>query len=61
MSNAARTEHRGLYMENGSGGLMSDLTFHGSAFGMWLSCQQFTIRDVKITNDAVSAIYQEWN
>ncbi|KAF7372867.1 Glucan 1,3-beta-glucosidase [Mycena sanguinolenta] len=49
-----------LFMENGSGGFMSDLTFDGGAFGMWISNQQFTIRNVKITN-AVSAIYQWWD
>ncbi|KAJ7310028.1 glycoside hydrolase family 55 protein [Mycena albidolilacea] len=60
MSSAAGTKHQGIFMENGSGGFMSDLTFDGGAFGMWLSNQQFTIRNVKITN-AVSAIYQLWN
>jgi hypothetical protein len=33
---------------------------HSGAFGKWLSNQQFTIRNVQITN-AVSAIYQLWN
>ncbi|KAJ7821385.1 pectate lyase superfamily protein-domain-containing protein [Mycena olivaceomarginata] len=60
MSKAAGTKHQGIFMENGSGGFMSDLTFDGGAFGMWISNQQFTIRNVKITN-AVSAIYQQWN
>ncbi|KAF7311924.1 Glucan 1,3-beta-glucosidase [Mycena indigotica] len=60
MSAASGTRHQGIFMENGSGGFMSDLTFNGGAFGMWLSNQQFTIRNVKITN-AVSAIYQLWN
>ncbi|KAF7311919.1 Glycoside hydrolase family 55 protein [Mycena indigotica] len=60
MSSASGTRHQGIFMENGSGGFMSDLTFNGGAFGMWLSNQQFTIRNVKITN-AVSAIYQLWN
>ncbi|KAJ7186422.1 glycoside hydrolase family 55 protein [Mycena filopes] len=59
-SKAAGTNHQGVFMENGSGGFMSDLTFDGGAFGMWISNQQFTIRNVVITN-AVSAIYQEWN
>ncbi|KAF7368475.1 Glucan 1,3-beta-glucosidase [Mycena venus] len=60
MYKASSTHHQGIYMENGSGGFMSDLTFDGGAFGMWISNQQFTIRNVKITN-AVSAIYQLWN
>ncbi|KAJ7800468.1 exo-beta-1,3-glucanase [Mycena olivaceomarginata] len=41
MSSAAGTKHQGIFMENGSGGFMSDLTFDGGAFGMWLSNQQF--------------------
>ncbi|KAJ6462236.1 glycoside hydrolase family 55 protein [Mycena sanguinolenta] len=60
MSSATGTKHQGVFMENGSGGFMSDLTFDGGAFGMWISNQQFTIRNVQITN-AVSAIYQLWN
>ncbi|KAF7368568.1 Glucan 1,3-beta-glucosidase [Mycena venus] len=60
MNAASGTMHQGIYMENGSGGFMSDLTFTGGAFGMWVSNQQFTIRNVQITN-AVSAIYQLWN
>ncbi|KAJ7739000.1 pectate lyase superfamily protein-domain-containing protein [Mycena metata] len=59
-SAATGTKHQGIFMENGSGGFMSDLTFNGGAFGMWISNQQFTIRNVQITNTA-SAIYQEWN
>ncbi|KAJ7241628.1 pectate lyase superfamily protein-domain-containing protein [Mycena rebaudengoi] len=54
------TKHQGLFAENGSGGFMSDLTFDGGAFGMWISNQQFTIRNVKITN-AATAIYEQWN
>ncbi|KAJ7079290.1 pectate lyase superfamily protein-domain-containing protein [Mycena belliarum] len=36
MSSASGTKHQGVYMENGSGGFMSDLTFDGGAFGLWL-------------------------
>ncbi|KAJ7227992.1 pectate lyase superfamily protein-domain-containing protein [Mycena haematopus] len=60
MSTAPGNNHQGIYGENGSGGFMSDLTFDGGAFGMWLSSQQFTIRNVKISR-AVSAIYQWWD
>ncbi|KAF7360849.1 Glucan 1,3-beta-glucosidase [Mycena sanguinolenta] len=60
MSSATGTRHQGIFMENGSGGFMSDLTFDGGAFGMWISNQQFTIRNVQISN-AISAIYQKWN
>ncbi|KAJ6556359.1 pectate lyase superfamily protein-domain-containing protein [Mycena capillaripes] len=54
------TNHQGLFAENGSGGFMSDLTFDGGKFGMWISNQQFTIRNVHITN-AATAIYEQWN
>ncbi|KAJ7265334.1 glycoside hydrolase family 55 protein, partial [Mycena rebaudengoi] len=54
------TNHQGLFAENGSGGFMSDLTFDGGKFGMWISNQQFTIRNVKITN-AATAIFEQWN
>ncbi|KAK7052591.1 glucan 1,3-beta-glucosidase [Favolaschia claudopus] len=54
------TQHQGLFSENGSGGFMSDLTFDGGLYGMWISNQQFTIRNVKITN-AGTAIFEAWN
>ncbi|KAJ7653050.1 pectate lyase superfamily protein-domain-containing protein [Mycena rosella] len=60
MSSAPGTKHQGVYAENGSGGFMSDLTFDGGAFGLWISNQQFTVRNIKITN-AGTAIYQQWN
>ncbi|KAJ6522087.1 glycoside hydrolase family 55 protein [Mycena vulgaris] len=60
MSAASGTKHQGIFMENGSGGFMSDLTFDGGAFGLWISNQQFTIRNVKISN-AGTAVYQLWN
>ncbi|KAJ7061666.1 glycoside hydrolase family 55 protein [Mycena amicta] len=60
MNAASGTKHQGIFMENGSGGFMSDLTFTGGAFGMWISNQQFTIRNVQITN-AATAVYQLWN
>ncbi|KAJ7832076.1 glycoside hydrolase family 55 protein [Mycena olivaceomarginata] len=50
VSSAAGTKHQGIFMENGSGGFMSDITIDGGAFGMWVSNQQFTIRRVTITN-----------
>ncbi|KAJ7216702.1 pectate lyase superfamily protein-domain-containing protein [Mycena rebaudengoi] len=54
------TNHQGLFAENGSGGFMSDLTFDGGKFGMWISNQQFTIRNVQITNSG-TAIFEQWN
>ncbi|KAJ7507380.1 exo-beta-1,3-glucanase [Mycena galericulata] len=60
MSTASGNKHQGIYMENGSGGFMADLSFNGGAFGMWISNQQFTIHNVVITN-ADTGIYQLWN
>ncbi|KAF8072070.1 exo-beta-1,3-glucanase [Lyophyllum atratum] len=60
MSQVAGNRHQGIFMENGSGGFMADLSFNGGAFGMWISNQQFTIQNVQITNAAVG-IYQLWN
>ncbi|WYZ42188.1 hypothetical protein EsH8_V_001083 [Colletotrichum jinshuiense] len=36
------TTHQGIYMENGSGGFMSDLVFVGGNFGAYFGNQQFT-------------------
>ncbi|KAJ6524176.1 exo-beta-1,3-glucanase [Mycena capillaripes] len=56
----ANTKHQGIFAENGSGGFMSDITIDGGAFGMWISNQQFTIRNVEISN-AATAIFEQWN
>ncbi|KAF8162403.1 exo-beta-1,3-glucanase [Mycena galopus ATCC 62051] len=60
MSTAIGNKHQGIFMENGSGGFMADLSFNGGAFGMWISNQQFTIHNVVITN-ADTAVYVLWN
>ncbi|TRM62679.1 glycoside hydrolase family 55 protein [Schizophyllum amplum] len=60
MSAEDDTVHQGIWMENGSGGFMSDLTFNGGKFGMWVGNQQFTVRNVTI-NNAKTAIYSLWN
>lgn len=36
-------------MENGSGGFMSDLTFTGGRFGMWVGNQQVGIEFLPIS------------
>jgi glucan 1,3-beta-glucosidase len=47
MSTASNTGHRGLYMENGSGGMLGDLVFNGGQYGIvsddMLSCSRLTI------------------
>ncbi|KAJ7043179.1 glycoside hydrolase family 55 protein [Mycena alexandri] len=59
MSDASNTAHQGIWMENGSGGFMGDLTFHGGKFGMWVGSQQFTVRNIVI-NNAQTAVLGVW-
>ncbi|CAG2110156.1 unnamed protein product [Medioppia subpectinata] len=59
MSTQPGNNQQGLWMENGSGGYMSDLTFHGGKFGMWIGNQQFTTRNVVIT-EADTAVFMKW-
>ncbi|KAF6765075.1 glycoside hydrolase family 55 protein [Ephemerocybe angulata] len=60
LSAAYNTAHQGLFIENGSGGYMGDLTFSGGKYGMWVGNQQFTVRNVVI-NNAQTAVYMQWN
>ncbi|TFY54718.1 hypothetical protein EVJ58_g8694 [Rhodofomes roseus] len=60
MSTANDTAHQGVFMENGSGGMMGDLVFNGGKYGMWLGNQQFTVRNVTL-NNCQTAIYMAWN
>ena len=52
--------HQGMWMKEGSGGFMSDLTFDGGQFGMWVGNQQFTSRNLTFRN-AETAIYVNWD
>jgi hypothetical protein len=49
-STDASTTQQGMYAENGSGGFMSDLVFHGGNFGLYGGNQQFTVRNLKFIN-----------
>ncbi|KAJ2920462.1 hypothetical protein H1R20_g16633, partial [Candolleomyces eurysporus] len=60
MSTAPNTAHQGIWMENGSGGHMSDLVFNGGKFGMWVGNQQFTVRNITV-NNAQTGVYALWN
>jgi len=60
MSTASGNEHRGIYMENGSGGFMGDLVFNGGKYGMWVGNQQFTVRNITV-NNANTAVYGSWD
>ncbi|KAG8957022.1 hypothetical protein FRC00_004571 [Tulasnella sp. 408] len=54
------TQQRGMWMENGSGGFMSDLTFNGGKTAMEVGNQQFTVRNVVVKN-AQTAVQMYWN
>jgi len=60
MSAQAGTAHQGIWMENGSGGFMSDLTFTGGRYGMWVGNQQFLSLNMQFEN-CDTAIYMNWN
>ncbi|KAF3228279.1 hypothetical protein TWF191_002784 [Orbilia oligospora] len=60
MSKRANSTHLGIFMENGSGGFMSDLTFSGGAIGAYLGNQQFTIRKFSF-NGCKVAVETHWN
>ncbi|TGO77641.1 hypothetical protein BELL_0097g00130 [Botrytis elliptica] len=46
MSSEEGSTQQGIYMENGSGGWLSDLTFVGGMFGAYFGNQQFTSRNL---------------
>ncbi|SZF01576.1 unnamed protein product [Blumeria hordei] len=50
----------GIFMDNGSGGFMSDLTFNGGKYGAFFGSQQFTTRNL-IFNNCQTAIFMNWN
>ncbi|KZP09346.1 glycoside hydrolase family 55 protein [Athelia psychrophila] len=56
MSTEPGNYHRGLFMENGSGGFMGDLVFNGGMYGIMVGNQQFTVRNITV-NNASTAIY----
>lgn len=51
---------QGIFMDNGSGGFMSDLTFNGGKFGAFFGNQQFTTRNMTF-NNCKTAIFMNWN
>ena len=51
-------KQQGIFMDNGSGGFMSDLTFNGGNYGMFLGNQQFTTRNLTF-NGCNTAILHE--
>ncbi|KAL8825282.1 MAG: hypothetical protein Q9191_004507 [Dirinaria sp. TL-2023a] len=60
MSDAPGTQHLGILIEEGSGGLLNDLVFYGGLNGASFGNQQFTMRNLTFYN-AVTAINQLWD
>ncbi|KAI0836389.1 glycoside hydrolase family 55 protein [Hypoxylon sp. FL0890] len=60
MPTDSSTVHVGLFIESGSGGFMSDLTFNGGATGASMGNQQYTMRNL-VFNNCQTAIIQLWN
>ena len=60
MSAATGTQHQGIFVEEGSGGFMTDLIFMGGLKGMVLGNQQFTFRNLTF-DSCVTAIYANWD
>ncbi|KAG7006511.1 glucan 1,3-beta-glucosidase [Physcia stellaris] len=60
MSASPGTQHEGVFIEEGSGGFMSDLVFNGGHYGANWGNQQFTMRNLTF-NNAVTAINQIWD
>ncbi|TMW62332.1 hypothetical protein Poli38472_009825 [Pythium oligandrum] len=56
----AGTQSQGIFMDNGSGGFMSDLTFNGGRIGAFLGNQQFTSRNL-VFNGCDTAVIMNWN
>ena len=50
----------GIFMDNGSGGFMADLTFVGGQYGAFLGSQQFTTRNLTFRH-CQTAIFVNWN
>lgn len=53
-------KQQGIFMDNGSGGFMADLTFNGGGYGAFFGNQQFTTRGLTF-NDCGTAIFMNWN
>lgn len=50
MPTASNVVHVGLFIEEGSGGFLTDLTFNGGATGASMGNQQYTMRNLRFNN-----------
>lgn len=57
---SAGNKQQGIFMDNGSGGFMSDLIFNGGGYAAFLGNQQFTTRNLTF-NGCKTAIFMNWN
>ncbi|EER43715.1 exo-beta-1,3-glucanase [Histoplasma capsulatum H143] len=55
-----KVTHVGIFMENGSGGFVSDLVFNGGSIGWRAGSQQYTAMNLKF-NDCLTAIQMIWS
>lgn len=53
-------QQKGIFMDNGSGGFMTDLVFNGGGFGAFFGNQQFNTRNLTF-NDCRIAMFMNWN
>ncbi|PWY72268.1 pectin lyase-like protein [Aspergillus heteromorphus CBS 117.55] len=60
MMQDGRTTQQGIYMENGSGGFLTNLTFVGGNFGAYLGNQQFTTTRLTFLN-CKTAVQIHWD
>ncbi|PYI09614.1 pectin lyase-like protein, partial [Aspergillus sclerotiicarbonarius CBS 121057] len=60
MMQDGKTTQQGIYMENGSGGFLTNLTFVGGNFGAYLGNQQFTTSRLTFLN-CKTAVQIHWD
>lgn len=53
-------KQQGIFMDNGSGGFMTDLIFNGGNMGAFFGSQQFTTRNLTF-NGCNTAVFMNWN
>ncbi|KAM5347264.1 hypothetical protein ACJ41O_010269 [Fusarium nematophilum] len=58
---AKDTTQQGIYMENGSGGFLSNLLFIGGKYGAFMGNQQFTASELWFTDILGAAIQLRWD
>lgn len=57
----ANNAQQGVFIENGSGGFMSDIYTDGGRFGFSMGSQQFTSRNLQISNAATGIqLFWDW-